>query len=180
MVYTSPPPAAEPLLKEKPFGKCVSQQSPIATPDFRIQPSPPVARRCNRRGRAQHGHRGNIQGDGWRLRRSGHAEFSLPRVHAAMSPFGLTQLTFTSQTGSLFLSLYAPRYCLSASAGFGRQFTKLRALSRLRRRYDSRKKRFLCFPSSLPSPAIARRRILWYTISWSAWRRRARRLLLWV
>ena len=64
----------------------------------------PVARRCNRRGRAQHDHRGNIQGDGWRLRRSGHAEFSLPRVHAAMSPFGLTQLTFTSQTGSLFLS----------------------------------------------------------------------------
>ena len=39
----------------------------------------PVARRCNRRGRAQHDHRGNIQGDGWRLRRSGHAEFSLPR-----------------------------------------------------------------------------------------------------
>ena len=64
----------------------------------------PVARRCNRRGRAQHDHRGNIQGDGWRLRRSGHAEFSLPRVHAAMSPFGLTQLTFTSQTGSLLLS----------------------------------------------------------------------------
>jgi len=40
------------------------------------------------------------------------------------------------KTGSLFLSLYAPRYCLAASAGFGRQFTKLRALSRLRRRYD--------------------------------------------
>ena len=30
-------------------------------------------------GRAQHDRRGNIQGDGWRLRRSGHAEFSLPR-----------------------------------------------------------------------------------------------------
>ena len=40
------------------------------------------------------------------------------------------------KTGSLFLSLYAPRYCLAASAGFGRQFAKLRALSRLRRRYD--------------------------------------------
>ena len=39
-------------------------------------------------------------------------------------------------TGSLLLSLYAPRYCLTASAGFGRQFAKLRALSRLRRRYD--------------------------------------------
>ena len=50
-------------------------------------------------------------------------------------------------TGSLFLSLHAPRYCLSASAGFGRQFTKLRALSRLRRRYDSRKKRIPSYPS---------------------------------
>ena len=40
---------------------------------------------------------------------------------------------------SLILSLYAPRYCLTASAGFGRQFTKLRALSRLRRRYGSKK-----------------------------------------
>ena len=26
-------------------------------------------------GRAQHDRRGNIQGDGWRLRRSGHANF---------------------------------------------------------------------------------------------------------
>ena len=51
-------------------------------------------------------------------------------------PSNSTQSAFTPQTGSLFLSLYAPRYCLTASAGFGRQFTKLRALSRLRRRYD--------------------------------------------
>ena len=92
------------------------RRSPAVTQDSHIStaashrdglqhvPNAPVARRCNRRGRAQHGHRGNIQGDGWRLRRSGHAEFSLPRVHAAMSPFGLTQLTFTSQTGSLLLS----------------------------------------------------------------------------
>ena len=29
------------------------------------------------------------------------------------------------------LSLYALRYCLTASTGFGRQFAKLRALSRL-------------------------------------------------
>ena len=32
----------------------------------------------------------------------------------------------------------APRYCLTASAGFGRQFAKLRALSRLRRRLCAR------------------------------------------
>ena len=42
----------------------------------------------------------------------------------------------TGGEGLRFFSLYAPRYCLAASAGFGRQFTKLRALSRLRRRYD--------------------------------------------
>ena len=56
---------------------------------------------------------------------------------------------------SLVLSLYAPRYCLTASAGFGRQFAKLRALSRLRRRYDSRKKRNPrppAFPTSSPAP----------------------------
>ena len=57
----------------------------------------------------------------------------------AAPPSSFISLTFTSQTGSLLLSLYAPRYCLTASAGFGRQFAKLRALSRLRRRYDARK-----------------------------------------
>ena len=60
----------------------------------------------------------------------------------------LTQIAFTVTTQpSLVLSLYAPRYCLTASAGFGRQFTKLRALSRLRRRYDSRKYRISRSPS---------------------------------
>ena len=55
---------------------------------------------------------------------------------------------------SLVLSLYAPRYCLTASAGFGRQFAKLRALSRLRRRYDSRKYRFPRSPRP-PRPLTA-------------------------
>ena len=79
--------------------------------------------------------------------------FPCPAV-AKATP-SLIQWTFTSQTGSLFLSLYAPRYCLTASAGFGRQFAKLRALSRLRRRYDSRKKRNPrppAFPTSSPAP----------------------------
>ena len=62
----------------------------------------------------------------------------------------LTQTAFTVTTQpSLILSLYAPRYCLTASAGFGRQFAKLRALSRLRRRYDSRKYRFPRSPRPL-------------------------------
>ena len=68
------------------------------------------------------------------------SSFSLPRGRPESLP-AYIQLTFTSHTGSLVLSLYAPRYCLTASAGFGRQFAKLRALSRLRRRYDSRKYR---------------------------------------
>ena len=35
MAYTSPPPTAEPLLKEKPFGECTFQLSPIAVQRFR-------------------------------------------------------------------------------------------------------------------------------------------------
>ena len=79
-------------------------------------------------------------------------------THSPAQPSSLIQSTFTSHTGSLFLSLYAPRFCLAASAGFGRQFTKLRALSRLRRRYDSRKKRILRLPPS-PSPKIRNARL---------------------
>ena len=63
-------------------------------------------------------------------------------VPVAVPPPSFIQSTFTSHTGSLLLSLYAPRYCLTASAGFGRQFTKLRALSRLRRRYGSKKESY--------------------------------------
>ena len=69
---------------------------------------------------------------------------------APMSPPSFIQSTFTSHTGSLVLSLYAPRYCLTASAGFGRQFTKLRALSRLRRRYGSKKVPYPLVPLSPP------------------------------
>ena len=57
--------------------------------------------------------------------------------------FQFCQLDFYVTTlPSLILSLYAPRYCLTVSAGFGRQFTKLRALSRLRRRYGSKKESY--------------------------------------
>ena len=38
--YTSPPPAAEPLLKEKPFGECICQLSTPAMPDYHAQPLP--------------------------------------------------------------------------------------------------------------------------------------------
>ena len=44
MAYTSPPPAAEPLLKEKPFGGRSLQLLSIAAQDFRTQLCAPVAR----------------------------------------------------------------------------------------------------------------------------------------
>ena len=92
---------------------------------------------------------------GWRSQTEGEKQGApggklafIRAVQAFSCPAGVRgsfQFYFSSfsvhNTGSLVLSLYAPRYCLSASAGFGRQFTKLRALSRLRRRYDSRKYR---------------------------------------
>ena len=81
----------------------------------------------------------NEESPGWSLLRTERFEF-FPATGAggqvARATPSLIQLTFTSHAGSLLLSLYAPRYCLTASAGFGRQFAKLRALSRLRRRYD--------------------------------------------
>ena len=46
MAYTSPPPTAEPLLNEKPFDDRSIQQSPIAAPDFRIQPPPRASAAC--------------------------------------------------------------------------------------------------------------------------------------
>jgi len=104
-------------------------------------------------GRAQHDHGGKQETNGGKLAfiRAVQA-FSCHGVARATPSF--IQSTFTSQTGSLFLSLYAPRYCLAASAGFGRQFAKLRALSRLRRRYDSRKKRTPFVPF-VPAPSAA-------------------------
>ena len=103
----------------------------------------PVARRCNRRRAGEARPKGKYSRGRMALAPIRTREFSLPRGRcgrwAAVPPSSFIQSTFTSQTGSLLLSLYAPRCCLTASAGFGRQFAKLRALSRLRRRYDSRK-----------------------------------------
>ena len=72
---------------------------------------------------------------------------------SAAFQFYSTDFHVTTQP-SLILSLYAPRYCLTASAGFGRQFTKLRALSRLRRRYGSKKESYprIPVPRRFPLP----------------------------
>ena len=50
--------------------------------------------------------------------------------------FGLANLP-RSKEGAQLLLFYAPRCCLTASAGFGRRFAKSPALSRLWRRYSS-------------------------------------------
>ena len=105
-------------------------------------------------GRAQHDHGGKQEANGGKLAfiRAVQA-FSCHGGGSAAFQF-YSNSFFVYNTGSLFLSLYAPRYCLAASAGFGRQFAKLRALSRLRRRYDSRKKRTPFVPL-VPAPSAA-------------------------
>ena len=45
-------------------------------------------------GRAQHDRRGNIQGDGWRLRRSGHANFSCHGAHPPSPAFQFYSSSF--------------------------------------------------------------------------------------
>ena len=113
------------------------QQLPTAAQDLRGQSAPWHAD-FNRRGLAKPDQGGKQEANGGKLAFL-RAVQAFTCHGAAVPTSSLSQLTFTSHTGSLLLSLYAPRYCLTASAGFGRQFTKLRALSRLRRRYDSRK-----------------------------------------
>ena len=48
--------------------------------------------------------RGNIQGNGWRLRRSGHANFPCHGGRVARATPSFIQAAFTSHTGSLLLS----------------------------------------------------------------------------
>ena len=105
--YTSSPPVAEPLLKEKPLGECTLQLSPAAAAESCTQLSPPWHADGIGAGLAKPDQGENIQVDGWRLRRSGHAEFSLPRGRGGRWPGPLPvfiQLTFTSHIGSLVLS----------------------------------------------------------------------------
>ena len=128
------------------------QRSHSAKADSRIQPRPVAADSAAGR-RA-----GEARPKGESRKRTEESLLSSGRfrlspatgTHSPAQPSSLIQSTFTSHTGSLFLSLYAPRYCLAASAGFGRQFTKLRALSRLRRRYGSKKVPYPLVPLSPP------------------------------
>ena len=125
---------------EKPFGGCSCQLAPIIALGFRTQLSSAGQQTAQLDAGA-----GEARPKGESRERPEESLLSSGRFRLSPAPQmaratpSLTQAAFTSQTGSLLLSLYAPRYCLTASAGFGRQFAKLRALSRLRRRYDRRK-----------------------------------------
>ena len=80
----------------------------------------PVARRCNRRGLAKPGHRGNIQGDGWRLRRSGHANFP---CHGEYYPaFPLIRFAMLSTFSRLGEGFY--RYALCKKLGCSAQLSQ--------------------------------------------------------
>ena len=93
-------------IAHSPFGGRSPQLLQIATPASRTQPCP-VARRCNRRGLAKPDHRGNIQGDGWRLRRSGHANFPCHGAQngSAASHFNSTDFHVTHSLLWYFLGL---------------------------------------------------------------------------
>ena len=80
-------------------------------------------------GLAKPDRRGNIQVDGWRLRRSGHAEFSLPRGSSAASHFNSTDFHVTHRFFVSFLtqernvppsSPLVPRPLLGTAAGIGK------------------------------------------------------------
>ena len=103
MAYTSPPPTAEPLLKEKPFGECTFQLSPIAVQRFRSNSTRP---------------RGTpiLIGAGWRSQTEGETfkwtdgacadpdTRIFPATEVARATPSFIQSTFTSHTGSLLLS----------------------------------------------------------------------------
>ena len=100
MAYTSPPPAAEPPLKGKPLGGCALQQSPTVA-HWDMRPFSTTPRHADAIGAGWRSQTigGNIQGHGWRLRRAGHAEFSLPR-----GIYADTLAAFQSQPTSFYLT----------------------------------------------------------------------------
>ena len=78
VVYTSPPLAAELLLKEKPFGECTLQLLPSVALDFAPNHAP-VARRCNRRRTCGARPKGKYSSERMALALIRTCEFSLPR-----------------------------------------------------------------------------------------------------
>ena len=115
--YTSPPPTAEPLLKEKPFGECTFQLSPIAVQRFRSYSTRPRGTPILiGAGLAKPDRRGNIQGDGWRLRRSGHANFPCHGGLFTGPAFQLNPIDFHVTTQPSLILSWAPRKNRSPSS----------------------------------------------------------------
>ncbi len=106
VVYTSPPPSAEPLLKEKPLGGCIFQLLRSTTPDFRTQQTPrgtliaDQRRACAARPKGKYS-RGRMALAPIRTR-----EFSLPRGGAAVPPSSLKPVAFTTTTPVLCYFLH--------------------------------------------------------------------------
>ena len=87
VVYTSPPPTAEPLLKEKPFGEYVLQLLPITAPNSRTQSRPRGTPILIGAGRAQHDRRGKAGSERRKACfHSGGSGFHLPRRMLSGSP----------------------------------------------------------------------------------------------
>ena len=107
VAYTSPPPTAEPLLKEKPFGGRSILYSPPAAPDSRTQPCPrgtliaDQRRACAARPKGK-----NEESPGWSLLRTERFEF-FPATGAHRWPGPLPVLfnrLLRHNAGSLLLS----------------------------------------------------------------------------
>ena len=109
MAYTSPPPAAEPLLKEKPFGECIFQLSPIAVQRLHSYSTRPRGtliadqrRACAARpkGKYSRGTDGACADPDTRI-------FPATGAYSPTPPSSLIQSTFTSQRSLLcfFLGL---------------------------------------------------------------------------
>ena len=107
VAYTSPPPTAEPLLKEKPFGGHSVQLSLVAELVCHTQPTSPWHADFNRRGLAKPDHRGKMKNrPGGVYSRPSDSSFSLPRGHkTSVPPSSFINLTFTSQRSLLWYFL---------------------------------------------------------------------------
>ena len=107
VAYTSPPPTAELLLKEKPFGGHSVQLSLVAELVCHTQPTSPWHADFNRRGLAKPDHRGKMKNrPGGVYSRPSDSSFSLPRGHkTSVPPSSFINLTFTSQRSLLWYFL---------------------------------------------------------------------------
>ena len=107
MAYTSPPPPAEPLLKEKPFGECTFQLSPIAVQRLHSYSTTPPWHADRR---SAQGVRSTTKGEIFKGTDGACANpdtqnFPCHGGGAAVPPSSFISLTFTSQRSLLWYFL---------------------------------------------------------------------------